>query len=145
MSEAQDKAAEVKEKPVVEGKMGEFIDWIEGISVLELSQLVKALEDRLGVSAAAPVAMAAAGVGSAGGGEGQAQEEQTEFNVILTETGGQKIAVIKEVRAITGLGLKDSKDLVEGAPKPVKEGVSKEQAEEIKKKLEAAGAKVDIK
>jgi large subunit ribosomal protein L7/L12 len=146
MSEAQEKVegdVQAKEKPVVEGKMGEFIDWIEGISVLELSQLVKALEDRLGVSAAAPVAIAAAGAG--GGGEANAEEEKTEFSVILAEIGGQKIAVIKEVRAITGLGLKDSKDLVEGAPKPVKEGVSKEQAEEIKKKLETAGAKVEIK
>lgn len=130
--------------PVVEGKMAEFIDWIEGISVLELSQLVKALEDRLGVSAAAPMAMAAAAPagGDAGGG---AVEEQTEFTVVLTEIGGQKIGVIKEVRAITGLGLKDSKDLVDGAPKPVKEGVSKEEAEEIKTKLEAAGATVEVK
>jgi len=135
--------AEQTEKPAVEGKMAEFIDWIEGISVLELSKLVKALEDRLGVSAAAPVAVAAVA-----GGEGGAQtaaEEQTEFSVVLASVGGQKIAVIKEVRAITGLGLKDSKDLVEGAPKPVKEGVSKEEAEEIKKKLEGAGATAEIK
>lgn len=131
-----------QEAPVVEGKMAEFIDWIEGITVLELSQLVKALEDRLGVSAAAPVAMVAGG-GDAGG-DAQA-EEQTEFAVILADFGAQKIGVIKEVRAITGLGLKDSKDLVEGAPKPVKEGVSKEEAEEIKAKLEAAGAKAEIK
>lgn len=132
-----------KEAPKVEGRMAEFIDWIEGISVLELSKLVKALEDRLGVSAAAPVAVAAAAGGEAGG-ESEA-EEQTEFSVVLAAVGGQKIAVIKEVRAITGLGLKDSKDLVEGAPKPVKEGVSKEEAEEIKGKLEAAGASVELK
>jgi len=130
-------------KPAVEvdGKMAEFIDWIEGISVLELSKLVKALEDRLGVSAAAPVAMAMPG----GGGEAAVVEEQTEFDVILTAVGGKKIQVIKEVRAITGLGLKDSKDLVEGAPKPVKEGVSKAEAEELKGKLEAAGATAEVK
>jgi large subunit ribosomal protein L7/L12 len=127
--------------PVVEGKMAEFIDWIEGISVLELSQLVKALEDRLGVTAAAPMAVAAAAPVEGAG----AAEEQTEFDVILTEMGGKKIAVIKEVRALTGLGLKDSKDLVEAAPKAVKEGVSKDEAEEIKGKLEAAGATVEVK
>ena len=127
--------------PVVEGKMAEFIDWIEGISVLELSQLVKALEDRLGVTAAAPVAVAAAGAPAAA----EAAEAQTEFDVILTEVGGKKIAVIKEVRAITGLGLKDSKDLVDGAPKAVKEGVSQDEADEIKGKLEAAGATVEVK
>ncbi len=128
--------------PAVEGKMAEFLDWVEGISVLELSQLVKALEDRLGVTAAAPVAVAAAAGGDAGGAEA---EEQTEFDVVLASFGDQKIGVIKEVRAITGLGLKDSKDLVEGCPKPVKEGVSKEEAEELKGKLEAAGATVEIK
>jgi len=128
--------------PVVEGKMAEFIDWIEGISVLELSQLVKALEDRLGVTAAAPVAVAAAGAPAEGGA---AAEEQTEFDVVLTSAGAKKIAVIKEVRAITGLGLKDSKALVDEAPKPVKEGVSKEEAEEIKGKLEEAGATVEVK
>jgi large subunit ribosomal protein L7/L12 len=128
--------------PAVEGKMAEFLDWVEGISVLELSQLVKALEDRLGVSAAAPVAVAAVGGGDAGGGEA---EEQTEFDVVLTSFGAQKIGVIKEVRAITGLGLKDSKELVEGCPKSVKEAVSKEEAEEIKGKLEGAGATVEIK
>ena len=153
MSEAEVKEAAVEENveaaaknegPVVEGKMAEFIDWIEGITVLELSQLVKALEDRLGVSAAAPVAVAAvAGGGDAGGGA--AAEEQTEFSVILASFGSQKIGVIKEIRAITGLGLKDSKELVEGAPKPVKEGVSKEEAEEIKNKLEAVGAVIEIK
>ena len=133
---------EVKEAQVVEGKMAEFIDWIEGISVLELSQLVKALEDRLGVTAAAPVAAAVAAAPADGDG---AAAEQTEFDVILKEIGGKKIGVIKEVRAITGLGLKDSKDLVEAAPKAVKEGVSKDEAEEIKGKLEAAGATVEVK
>lgn len=134
-----------EEKPVVEGKMAEFLEWIEGITVLELSQLVKALEDKFGVSASAPMAVVAGGgTGIAGGGETQA-EEQTEFSVVLASVGGQKIAVIKEVRAITGLGLKDAKDLVEGAPKSVKEGVSKKDADEIKGKLEAAGATVEIK
>jgi len=149
MGEAKEKSVEhktddkKKDKPAVEGKMAEFIDWIEGISVLELSQLVKALEDRLGVSAAAPVAVAS---GAAGGATGETEaEEQTEFSVVLTEVGPQKIPVIKEVRAVTSLGLKDSKDLVEGAPKPVKEGVTKEQAQEIKAKLEAVGATVEIK
>ena len=141
--EAKEAQVEETAAPVVEGKMAEFIDWIEGISVLELSQLVKALEDRLGVTAAAPVAVAAAGAAPADGGA--AAEEKTEFDVILTDAGGKKIAVIKEVRGITGLGLKDSKDLVEGAPKAVKEGVSKEEAEEIKGKLEEAGATVEVK
>lgn len=138
---ADGKTAAADEKPAVGGKMAEFIDWIEGISVLELSQLVKALEDRLGVSAA-PVAVAAAGGESGGAAEA---EEQTEFSVVLMAIGPQKIAVIKEVRAITGLGLKDSKDLVDGAPKPVKEGVSKDEAEQIKAKLEEAGATADVK
>jgi large subunit ribosomal protein L7/L12 len=124
----------------LEGKMAEFVDWIETISVLELSQLVKALETRLGVSAAAPVAVAAAPAAGAA-----AAEEKTEFTVELTAAGAQKIAVIKEVRAITGLGLKEAKDLVEGAPKPVKENVAKDEAEKIQKQLEAAGAKVTIK
>ena len=125
----------------LEGKMKEFVDWIETISVLELSQLVKALEARLGVSAAAPAVAAAA---PAAGGAAAA-EEKTEFTVELTSAGAQKIAVIKEVRAITSLGLKEAKDLVEGAPKPVKENVAKDEAEKIKKQLEAAGAKVTIK
>jgi large subunit ribosomal protein L7/L12 len=149
MAEEQDKS-ELKEetagdekKTAVTGKMAEFVDWVEGITVLELSQLVKALEDRLGVSAAAPVAVAA---GPAGGDAGAAAaEEQTEFTVVLTGFGSQKIGVIKEVRAITGLGLKDAKDLVEGAPKPVKEAVSKEEAESIRKKLEEAGGSVEVK
>jgi large subunit ribosomal protein L7/L12 len=126
----------------LEGKMAEFVDWIETISVLELSQLVKALEERLGVSAAAPVAVAAA---PAAGGPAAAAEEKTEFTVELTAVGSQKIAVIKEVRAITGLGLKEAKDLVDGAPKPVKENIAKDEAEKIKKQLEGAGATVTIK
>lgn len=134
---------EVKSSVVVEGKMAEFITWIEGISVLELSKLVKALEERLGVSAAAPMAMMAAGPAAAA--PAAEVEEKTEFDVILKDGGAKKINVIKEVRAITGLGLKDSKDLVEGAPKTVKEGVSKKEADDMKAQLEAAGAVVEIK
>lgn len=127
----------------IEGKMQEFIEWVETISVLELSHLVKALEKRFGVSAAAPMmAMPMAAAGAAGAA---APEAKTEFTVVLTSAGANKIAVIKEVRAITGLGLKESKDLVEGAPKNVKEGVSKEDAAKMKEKIEAAGAKVEIK
>jgi large subunit ribosomal protein L7/L12 len=143
-ADAQKADAKGKAKPAPEGKMAEFVDWIETISVLELSELVKALEDRLGVTAAAPAAVMAGPAADQAGGAAAA-EEQTEFAVVLTAFGSQKIAVIKEVRAITGLGLKDSKDLVEGVPKPVKEGVNKEQAEEIKQKLEGAGATVEIK
>ncbi len=133
----------VEEKTPVqlEGKMAEFVDWIETISVLELSQLVKALEVRLGVSAAAP--MAAVAAAPAGGDAGA--EEQTEFNVVLTGAGSSKIQVIKEIRAITSLGLKEAKELVDNAPKPVKEGVTKEEADSIKAELEAAGATVEIK
>ncbi len=134
---------EKKDTVELDGKMAEFVDWIEGISVLELSTLVKALEERLGVSAAAPMAVAAAP--GAGGGDAAAAEEQTEFTVMLVDIGSQKIQVIKEIRGLTSLGLKEAKDLVESAPKPVKEGVTKEEAEEVKKKLEAAGAKVEIK
>jgi len=129
-------------KPVAEGKMVEFVEWLEGISVLELSKLVKVLEDKFGVSAAAPVAVAAAGGGAAAAAPA---EEKTEFTVILANAGTNKIGVIKEIRAITGLGLQDSKNMAEGAPKTVKEGATKEQAAEIKAKLEAAGAKVEIK
>ncbi|NOY81173.1 MAG: 50S ribosomal protein L7/L12 [Kiritimatiellaeota bacterium] len=124
--------------------MEKFISFIENLTVLELSQLVKALEDRLGVTAAAPVAVAAAPGGA--GDEGSAEaEEKTEFDVILTSAGQKKIAVIKEVRAITGLGLKDAKALVDAAPKAVKEGVSKEEAEKVKEQLETAGAGVELK
>ena len=132
-----------EEAPQLEGKMAEFVDWIETISVLELSKLVKALENRLGVSAAAPVAVAAGP--AAGGGDAAPAEEQTEFDVILTSAGSQKIQVIKELRAITGAGLKEAKEMSESAPKAVKEGVSKEEAEEVKAKLEGAGASVEIK
>ncbi|MBO7252607.1 MAG: 50S ribosomal protein L7/L12 [Oscillospiraceae bacterium] len=123
--------------------MEQFVSYVEKLSVLDLSKLVKALEERLGVSAAAPVAVAAAP--AAGAAPAAAAEEQTEFTVILADMGASKVNVIKEVRAITGLGLKEAKELVEGAPKPVKEGVSKEDAAKIKEQLEAAGAKVEIK
>ncbi len=124
-----------------EAKMEEFISYVENMTVLELSKLVKALEERLGVSAAAPVAVAAAAPAAAAA----AAEEKTEFDVILASFGDNKVAVIKEVRGITGLGLKEAKDLVEGAPKAVKEGVAKDEAEKMKAQLEAAGAKVEIK
>jgi len=124
-------------------KIEEMIKEIESMSVLELCDLVKAIEEKFGVSAAAPV-MAVAG-GAAGAGARPAEEEKTVFNVVLENAGANKISVIKEVRAITSLGLKEAKDLVDGAPKSVKEGVSKEEAAEIKKKLEAAGAKVELK
>ena len=117
-----------------------IVDELSGLTVLEAAELAKMLEEKWGVSAAAPVAMMAAGAAPAA-----AVEEKTEFNVILTAAGAQKINVIKEVRAITSLGLKEAKDLVEGAPKPVKEGVNKEEAEKIKKQLEAAGATVELK
>ncbi len=120
----------------------QFIEYIKGLTLIEASELVKELEEIFGVSAAAPVAVAAAG-GAAGGGD--AAEEQTEFDVILKAPGGSKLNVIKEVRAITGLGLKEAKDMVEGAPKSIKSGVSKTEAEEMKKKLTAAGAEVEIK
>ena len=121
----------------------EVIEFIENMTVLELSEMVKELEEKLGVSAAAPVAaVAAAGPAAAAAAP---TEEKTDFDVILTGFGDQKIQVIKVARAVTGLGLKEAKDLVEGVPKPVKEGVSKDEAEEIKKKLEEVGATVEIK
>lgn len=120
----------------------QVVSFIENMSVLELSQLVKELEEKFGVSAAAPVAVAMPG---AVGGAAPAAEAKTEFTVVLAAAGDKKIEVIKEVRAITGLGLKEAKDLVEGAPKPLKEGVAKADAEEMKKKLEAVGAKVELK
>ena len=120
----------------------QVIDWLSGQSVIEIADLVKELEEKWGVSAAAPAAVAVAAPAGGGDSDGGAAEEKTEFDVILSELGGNKIAVIKEVRAITGLGLKEAKELVEGAPKPVKEGVAKE---EVAKKLEAAGAKAEIK
>ena len=122
----------------------DVINWLSSQNVMEIASLVKDLEEKWGVSAAAPVAVAAAPAAGAGAAAAPA-EEKTEFNVVLLEAGSNKIAVFKEVRAITGLGLKEAKDLVEAAPKPVKENVSKADAEELKKKLEAAGAKVEIK
>jgi large subunit ribosomal protein L7/L12 len=122
----------------------QVIDYIKGISVLELSQLVKALESELGVSAAAAMPMAMP-MGGGAAGAAPAAEEKTEFNVILTDVGDKKINVIKVVREVTSLGLKEAKDLVDGAPKPVKEGINKADAEALKKKLEEAGAKVEIK
>ena len=122
----------------------DVIEFIANMSVLDLSELVKEMEEKFGVSAAAPVAMMAAGSGAAAGGA-EAAEEKTEFDVILAAHGDKKIQVIKEVRAITGLGLKDAKELVDGAPKAVKEGVVKEEAEKIKAQLEEAGAQVEIK
>ncbi|MCH2073541.1 MAG: 50S ribosomal protein L7/L12 [Puniceicoccaceae bacterium] len=121
----------------------EVVEWLSAQTVLEVADLVKELEEKWGVSAAAPVAVAAAGSAAAGGDA--PAEEKDEFDVIIKAAGANKIASIKEVRAITGLGLKEAKDLVEGAPKPVKEGCSKDEAEEVKKKLEAAGAEVELK
>ena len=120
----------------------QVVEYIKGISVLELSQLVKTLESELGVSAAAAMPMM---MPAGGGGAAVAAEEKTEFTVTLTEVGGNKINVIKVVRAITALGLKEAKDLVEGAPKPIKEGVNKDEAAAIKKKFEDVGAKVEVK
>ncbi|UCI05859.1 50S ribosomal protein L7/L12 [Mesorhizobium sp. B1-1-8] len=123
--------------------LAKIVDDLSKLTVLEAAELSKLLEEKWGVSAAAPVAVAAAGGGAAAAAA--PVEEKTEFDVVLTEAGAQKINVIKEVRAITGLGLKEAKDLVEAAPKPVKEGVSKADADKFKAQLEAAGAKVDLK
>lgn len=121
----------------------DVVEFISNMSVLELSELIKEFEEKFGVSAAAPVAVAAAGAPAAG--DAAAAEEKTEFDVVLTAAGDKKINVIKEVRAITALGLKEAKELVEGAPQPVKEGVSKDEANEIKEKIEAAGGSVEVK
>ncbi|QRM55178.1 50S ribosomal protein L7/L12 [Sinorhizobium sp. BG8] len=123
--------------------LAKIVEDLSSLTVLEAAELSKLLEEKWGVSAAAPVAVAAAAGGA--GAAAAAEEEKTEFDVILTDAGANKINVIKEVRAITGLGLKEAKDLVEGAPKPVKEAVSKAEAADLKKKLEDAGAKVDVK
>jgi large subunit ribosomal protein L7/L12 len=123
--------------------LAKIVEDLSSLTVLEAAELSKMLEEKWGVSAAAPVAVAAAG--GAAGAAAPAEEEKTEFDVILADAGANKINVIKEVRAITGLGLKEAKDLVEGAPKAVKEGVSKAEAADLKKKLEDAGAKVDVK
>ncbi|MAZ85935.1 MAG: 50S ribosomal protein L7/L12 [Hoeflea sp.] len=121
--------------------LAKIVEDLSNLTVLEAAELSKMLEEKWGVSAAAPVAVAAAG----GGAAAEAVEEKTEFDVILADAGANKINVIKEVRSITGLGLKEAKDLVEGAPKPIKEAISKGEAEELKKKLEEAGAKVELK
>lgn len=123
--------------------LAKLVDELSALTVLEAAELSKLLEEKWGVSAAAPVAVAA--VGGAAAAPAAAEEEKTEFDVILVDAGDKKINVIKEVRAITGLGLKEAKDLVEGAPKPVKEAASKDEAAKIKKQLEEAGAKVDVK
>ncbi len=135
---SKDVAEEVK----VPAKFKSLVEEIEKMSVLDLAELVKILEEKFGVSSAAPVMMAA---GAAAGGEAEAVEEKDSFDIEITEAGGSKIAVIKAVREFTEMGLKDAKDLVDAAPKVVKEGVKKEEAEEIKKKLEEAGAKVTLK
>ena len=151
MSEAQvveEKKAEVVEKKEgkkVSEKLQTILKTIEELTVLELADLVKALEERFGVSAAAMAVAAPAGGGAAGGGAAAPAEEKTSFTVVLTNSGDKKIQVIKEIRALTNLGLKEAKDLVEGAPKTVKEGASKEEADKIKKILEEQGAKVEIK
>ena len=124
-------------------KLEEMIKSIEELTVLELADLVKALEEKFGVKANMPISASPAGGGAAGAAP--AAEEKTTFTVVLTGAGASKIAVIKEVRTITNLGLKEAKDLVDGAPKPIKEGATKEEAEEMKKKLEAAGATVELK
>lgn len=133
-----------EENTVIDEKMEQFVSYVEGLTLLEASKLIKVLEERLGVSAAAPVAVAAAAPAAAGAAA-PAEEEKTEFDVILAAVGDKKIEVIKVVRAITGLGLKEAKDLVDGAPKPVKTGISKDDAEAVKKQLEEAGAKVEVK
>ncbi|MFO7973514.1 MAG: 50S ribosomal protein L7/L12 [Candidatus Hydrogenedentota bacterium] len=125
-------------------KLDAIIDEIAGLSVLELSELVKALEEKFGVEAAAPMMMAGA-MPAAGGAEAAAEEGPTAYDAVLAEIGSQKIQVIKEVRAITGLGLKEAKELVDGAPKPVKEDCTEEEAKEIKEKLEGVGAVVELK
>jgi large subunit ribosomal protein L7/L12 len=138
------KAAEEKKESVeLAGDQKKIADMLEKMTVLELSQLVKALEDKFGVSAAAPAAMMA--MPMAGGEAAKPEEEKSIFDVILAEAGANKIAVIKEVKNATGLGLKEAKDLVDAAPKPIKEGVAKEEAEALKAAIEAAGAKVELK
>ena len=133
---------ESKTETKVGGKIGDIIKTIETMTVLELSSLVKTLEEKFGVQAMMP-AVAVAGAGAPGAA--QPAEEKSTFSVILASTGAQKIQVIKEVRAATSLGLKEAKDLVDSAPKPIKEGIPKEEAEELKKKLEAVGAKIELK
>jgi large subunit ribosomal protein L7/L12 len=143
---AQPTAGE-KEKVVMTKEQEEFVGKIENMSVMELSSLVKVLEEKFGVSAQAPMMVAQAGMPAAGAGAaaGAAEEEKTAFNVVLTDVGPNKIQVIKEIRTVTSLGLKEAKDLVEAAPKAIKEGATKAEAEDIKKKIEAASAKVELK
>jgi len=123
----------------------EILDTISSMTVMEVVELIEAMEEKFGVSAAAAVAAAPAAGGAAAGGEAAAEEEQTEFDVVLSNFGSNKVSVIKVVRGATGLGLKEAKDLVEGAPSPIKEGIPKDEAEELKKQLEEAGASVEIK
>ncbi|MDF1496844.1 MAG: 50S ribosomal protein L7/L12 [Patescibacteria group bacterium] len=137
--EAQVQATEEKKEVVVPEKFKTIVESVEKLSVLDLSELVKVLEEKFGVSAAAPVMMAG---GAAGGAE--AAEEKSDFNIELTAAGGNKIGVIKVVREVTGLGLKEAKDMVDGAPKVIKEGVAKAEAEEIKKKIEEAGGSCEL-
>jgi large subunit ribosomal protein L7/L12 len=132
-------------KEMASEKLEEMMKTIEGMSVLELSDLVKSLEEKFGVQANMPMMAGPMMAGGAGSGAQAVQEEKTAFTVVLASAGGNKIAVIKEVRTMTSLGLKEAKDLVDAAPKPIKEGVPKEEAEEMKKKLEAAGATVELK
>ena len=142
MSENATKEKEVK---ATSPKLEEIVKNISGLTVLELSDLVKGLEDKFGIKAAAPMMAGPAVAGGAAGGAAAPAEEKTSFDVVLKAAGANKIGVIKEVRAATNLGLKEAKDLVEGAPKTVKEGATKEEAEDLKKKLEAAGAQVELK
>jgi len=145
-TQATEEATKEKESGIeLTDKMKSIMESVESMSVLELSNLVKALEDKFGVTAAQPIMAAGMMPGAAGGAAGAQEEEKSSFNVVLASAGSNKIQVIKEIRTITTLGLKEAKDLVEAAPKNVKEGVTKEEAEEIKKKLEAAGAKVELK
>ncbi|MBN1869946.1 MAG: 50S ribosomal protein L7/L12 [Candidatus Omnitrophica bacterium] len=144
---SKDTTVEKKESVELSPKLEEVIKTIEQLTALELSELVKGLEDKFGIQAAAPMAMGVMmpGVAGAAAGVAAAAEEKTTFDVVLANVGANKISVIKEVRAATSLGLKEAKDLVESAPKTVKENATKEEAEELKKKLEAAGAKVELK
>src|SRR3990167_7992125 len=144
LNAVEEKKEERKAKMELTDKSQKILSSIEELTVIELANLVKALEEKFGVSAQAAVAVAAPGAGGSAAG-GAAVEEKTSFTVVLKDAGANKINVIKEVRAVTNLGLKEAKDLVEGAPKNVKDGVSKEDAEKIKKALEAAGAKIEIK
>ena len=145
MSETTNAVEEKKESIKLSGKLADLAKTIEGLTVLELADLVKGLEDKLGIKASAPMAGMMMAMPAAGAAGAAKAEEKTSFDVVLKEAGANKIGVIKEVRAATNLGLKEAKDLVEGAPKVVKEGATKEEAEDLKKKLEAAGAKVEFK